>query len=70
MVFGGELSPSEHGHEGAGNFTNSVVLFKESADKTLGLVRSEVTSSSNPLPRGWLSGAAVPGNLMRYLKVL
>ena len=59
VFFGGEVDPSTKGHEGAGGFTNNVVLL----DGLTGAVMSriaEVASSTGQIPesRGWADCAA------------
>lgn len=57
VFFGGEVNPSEKGHEGAGGFTNDVIFL----DGTTGLPTITTTISSVELPteRGWMDAAAV-----------
>merc|ERR1712176_229285 len=66
IIFGGEVDPSERGHEGAGGFTNDVVLLDPSTGKYLG---SKTSSSENaveellwPQARGWSDGSLVTEN--------
>ncbi|KAL7555902.1 hypothetical protein ACA910_015258 [Epithemia clementina (nom. ined.)] len=58
VIFGGEVDPSERGHEGAGGFANDVVVLNE----TTGAVITTMTPNSSwPGPRGWSAGDAAPG---------
>jgi len=54
-VFGGELTPSARGHEGAGNFSNDVLCLS-TVD---GSVVCASTDSEKPIQRGWLDSALV-----------
>jgi hypothetical protein len=64
LVFGGEVDPSERGHEGAGGFANDVVVLDGSTGDLLETVPapppSEGGSASFPWPdcRGWSDAAA------------
>jgi hypothetical protein len=64
VIFGGEVNPSERGHEGAGGFANDVVLL----DKTTGQYLESVapTSLEWPETRGWSDGASNGMNLFFY----
>jgi hypothetical protein len=58
VIFGGEVDPSERGHEGAGGFANDIVLLNE---KT-GAYVDTVTKNGDelwPEERGWSDGAAI-----------
>jgi hypothetical protein len=51
VIFGGEVDPSEKGHEGAGGFANDIVLLDE---KTGAYMSSNpATGESWPETRGW-----------------
>ena len=55
LIFGGEVNPSDLGHEGAGGFENDVAVL----DGTTGALLSSIPSSSGwPVERGWADGAA------------
>ena len=58
LIFGGEVDPSERGHEGAGGFENDVVILQEDSGKYLETIKA---SSSGPWPekRGWSDGASL-----------
>lgn len=54
-IFGGELTPSARGHEGAGNFSNDVLCLSTND----GSVVCATTDQEKPIPRGWLDSALV-----------
>lgn len=50
FVFGGEVSPSDHGHEGAGGFASDVLLINDQ----IGTVTSTIAKDDvHPQARGW-----------------
>lgn len=55
LLFGGEVDPSDRGHEGAGGFESDIVLLDEKTARY-----SETLKSNNdenwPEPRGWSDG--------------
>jgi len=54
-VFGGELEPSAHGHEGAGNFSNDVLCLNTTPkEERISRVTLADPGSEQPCPRGWL----------------
>lgn len=53
LIFGGEVDPSDRGHEGAGGFENDLVILDS---KTGALVTTQQADPSAPDQRGW-SGA-------------
>jgi hypothetical protein len=67
VVFGGEVGPSDHGHEGAGNFANDLVVLRESDGTLLATVPAPPPRSADaeeaadpwPCPRGWADAAAI-----------
>lgn len=65
IIFGGEVDPSQKGHEGAGGFANDVVLLDESTSRYLESVPSPLTSDKDgsssewPQARGWSDGAGL-----------
>ena len=63
VIFGGEMSPSQKGHEGAGNFFGSVHVFAEK-DRQLKLKKIELKHEPDlgPSPRGWTSGVSIGQN--------
>jgi len=58
VIFGGEVDPSQKGHEGAGGFASDVVLLDE---KTGALKETVQPRKGEPWPeqRGWSAGAGV-----------
>merc|ERR1712110_14770 len=55
VIFGGEVDPSEKGHEGAGDFSNDLILFDcDSFELSTPLL----TDAPQPEARGWGSGCA------------
>lgn len=54
VLFGGEVYPSERGHEGAGGFENDVVLLDGTTGDYLETVRP--SSGKSPEARGWSDG--------------
>jgi len=59
VIFGGEVDPSEKGHEGAGAFANDVVAISAVTET---LVPLSVTSAELPQERGWTACTALgPG---------
>jgi N-acetylneuraminic acid mutarotase len=54
VLFGGEVDPSERGHEGAGGFENDVVLLDGTTGEYLQTVRP--SSGASPEARGWSDG--------------
>ena len=55
VIFGGEVDPSERGHEGAGGFANDVVVLDE---RTGALIETIAPNESWPGPRGWADASA------------
>jgi hypothetical protein len=58
IIFGGEVDPSERGHEGAGGFENDVVVLKEDSGKYVETIKAS-TAGPWPEQRGWSDGAFV-----------
>jgi Galactose oxidase, central domain/Kelch motif len=61
IIFGGEVDPSDRGHEGAGSFANDVVVLEETDGSFVGSVLSPpptatTTKESWPTARGWSDG--------------
>jgi len=50
LLFGGELQPSDRGHEGAGAFSNDTQIFDASTSMK---VAADGKGKSGPPPRGW-----------------
>ena len=65
LFFGGEVNPSEKGHEGAGGFTNDVVVLD--SDTGLPVPPSQMTVVG-PLPRerGWAGAGVFNDSLVVY----
>ena len=63
IFFGGEVQPSEKGHEGAGGFTNNVVIL----DGATGLPLP-ISIEGEPLPtvRGWSDACVTNNSLIVY----
>lgn len=62
VIFGGEVDPSEKGHEGAGGFANDVVLLDDTTGQYLGSTTQPAAAAveeSWPEARGWSSGTAI-----------
>lgn len=59
VIFGGEVDPSERGHEGAGGFTNDLVLLDGATETIMDTLSAPNSTSSTPWPedRGWADGA-------------
>ena len=55
IIFGGEVNPSDRGHEGAGGFANDVCLLDETTGAFLESVRNDAVDW--PQERGWAAGA-------------
>lgn len=58
IIFGGEVDPSERGHEGAGGFENDLVFLDEKTGKYLGSKPSGDEPSA-PETRGWSDAASI-----------
>lgn len=63
IIFGGEVDPSEKGHEGAGGFENDLVLLDERSGKYIATVSAQHGDDSSVWPekRGWSDGATCDG---------
>jgi len=58
LVFGGEVAPSDKGHDGAGAFVNDLVLLDAGSGAPMDV---SLAPGELPCERGWAHGAAVPG---------
>mmetsp|Transcript_1062 Transcript_1062/g.2300 ORF Transcript_1062/g.2300 Transcript_1062/m.2300 type:complete len:374 (+) Transcript_1062:118-1239(+) len=72
VIFGGEVDPSDRGHEGAGGFANDVVAFvsRGGAIQVLGTFENNQADEKDwPEARGWSDGCACEekGRNMLYL---
>jgi hypothetical protein len=59
VLFGGEVNPSDRGHEGAGGFSDEIVLLGADAATTTTTTQLVVAPSSaahGPVARGWSAG--------------
>mmetsp|Transcript_6975 Transcript_6975/g.7981 ORF Transcript_6975/g.7981 Transcript_6975/m.7981 type:complete len:365 (-) Transcript_6975:50-1144(-) len=62
VIFGGEVNPSDRGHEGAGGFENDIVVLDASTgvmDQSDGGILKQEPSASWPMNRGWTDGAVL-----------
>ena len=65
ILFGGEVSPSDRGHEGAGGFAGDLLAIdaRSGSPKDLAIVDAEGGESDNeapaPAPRGWAAATAL-----------
>jgi hypothetical protein len=56
VIFGGEVDPSDRGHEGAGGFANDVCILKETSGEYIQSVAAASTCTQEwPEERGWAS---------------
>jgi len=58
-IFGGEVGPSEKGHEGAGNFSDDLVLLDDRTGSLLGTCSRGDKNGVSPRARGWGAAAAI-----------
>jgi hypothetical protein len=58
LIFGGEVDPSEKGHEGAGGFENDLVFLDEDSAKYQ-VSHPAPSNESWPETRGWSDGASL-----------
>jgi len=56
VIFGGEVDPSDRGHEGAGAFENDIVILDEVTGSYVTTIKSE---SDWPQTRGWSDAASI-----------
>jgi hypothetical protein len=68
VVFGGEVNPSDRGHEGAGGFCEDVLLIQPKPDRSVKFVQdcNPVSSSTSPGPCGWAGGDAAGNSLFVF----
>ena len=59
ILVGGEVSPLDQGHEGAGCFEDDVVILDEKTGSYQGSLTNTKKYSEWPAPRGWASAGAV-----------
>jgi Galactose oxidase, central domain len=58
IVFGGEVDPSDKGHEGAGAFENDIVVLDERTGAYLSTRKAAADEMSWPEQRGWSDAAS------------
>jgi hypothetical protein len=58
VIFGGEVNPSDRGHEGAGGFANDLVVLNELDGSLLETVAGP-PDEDWPCPRGWADAASI-----------
>eukprot|EP00558_Chaetoceros_sp_UNC1202_P002395 CAMPEP_0197241226 /NCGR_PEP_ID=MMETSP1429-20130617/7321_1 /TAXON_ID=49237 /ORGANISM="Chaetoceros sp., Strain UNC1202" /LENGTH=253 /DNA_ID=CAMNT_0042701029 /DNA_START=243 /DNA_END=1001 /DNA_ORIENTATION=+ len=72
LIFGGEVCPSDKGHEGAGNFANDLVVLGADGDhgdvtvKTKTILTQNGSSDDYPEWRGWSDGDACDNTLFFF----
>lgn len=67
IIFGGEVDPSDRGHEGAGGFENDVVVLDGTTGEWRETLRPPSGSESSwPERRGWSDGAAKGSSLFFF----
>mmetsp|Transcript_5554 Transcript_5554/g.11576 ORF Transcript_5554/g.11576 Transcript_5554/m.11576 type:complete len:309 (-) Transcript_5554:92-1018(-) len=59
LIFGGEVNPSDRGHEGAGGFENDIVTFDAQSGSVCSILKAPKVDSGIFWPgnRGWSDGA-------------
>mmetsp|Transcript_21347 Transcript_21347/g.43072 ORF Transcript_21347/g.43072 Transcript_21347/m.43072 type:complete len:352 (-) Transcript_21347:83-1138(-) len=57
IIFGGEVDPSDRGHEGAGGFEDDVIVLDGKTGAFMRRVQSSIADSEWPEKRGWSDGA-------------
>jgi hypothetical protein len=58
VIFGGEVDPSDRGHEGAGSFEKDLVLLDEANGSFHSSIPPDSTTGEWPTARGWSDGSA------------
>jgi len=59
VIFGGEIDPSNRGHEGAGGFSNELFLINEDTLEIKIMSRKDFPDMDWPISRGWSSGSSI-----------
>jgi Kelch motif/Galactose oxidase, central domain len=62
VIFGGEVNPSDRGHEGAGGFANDIVVLNEADGSlrfTVGAPTADDSDTPWPCPRGWAASDSI-----------
>uniref|UniRef100_A0A7S2UMW8 Uncharacterized protein n=1 Tax=Attheya septentrionalis TaxID=420275 RepID=A0A7S2UMW8_9STRA len=62
FMFGGEVDPSEKGHEGAGGFENDLVVLDRQTGAVCQTIQAPENDNPWPEARGWSDGAVGPNN--------
>jgi len=64
VIFGGEVDPSDRGHEGAGGFENDVVILDESTGTFIATKTKSDNENDEPWPetRGWSDATTLDNN--------
>jgi len=62
VIFGGEIDPSNRGHEGAGGFSNELFLINEDTLEIKIISRKDFPNMNWPITRGWSSGSSISNN--------
>lgn len=63
IIFGGEVDPSDRGHEGAGGFENDVIILDEGTGLVRERIQPGIGTTPWPEPRGWSDGATFNAEL-------
>ena len=61
-IFGGEVDPSDKGHEGAGGFANDIILINEESLQISQLSSKMYPNVTFPIQRGWSAGSSLLSN--------
>ena len=67
LIFGGEVNPSDLGHEGAGAFENDVVVIDGVGHKAERIPSTCAAGAAWPEQRGWAAGASEGGSDRFYI---
>uniref|UniRef100_A0A7S4JKK6 Uncharacterized protein n=1 Tax=Odontella aurita TaxID=265563 RepID=A0A7S4JKK6_9STRA len=59
VIFGGEVDPSDRGHEGAGGFENDVLLLDSATGAFQERIAPSITDAEWPEQRGWSDGDVI-----------
>ena len=62
VIFGGEIDPSNRGHEDAGGFSNELFLINEDTLEIKIISRKDFPNMNWPITRGWSSGSSISNN--------
>ena len=61
LFFGGEVDPSQNGHEGAGDFSDEIIVLNGIDGQAITDQTSRKFSGTTPLARGWSDAAVLRG---------